>query len=35
MPYFAERAALNRRVNVRLFPSVAAAEAWLSEEAVA
>jgi hypothetical protein len=31
MPYFAERAALNRGVNVRLFQSVAAAAQWLSE----
>lgn len=29
MPYFAETVAVNRGVNVRLFPSLAAAEKWL------
>jgi hypothetical protein len=32
MPYFAETVALNRGVNVRLFPNVAAAARWLSDE---
>ena len=31
-PRFAETVAKNRGVNVRLFPDVAAADAWLSEE---
>jgi hypothetical protein len=31
-PRFAETVAQNRGVNVRLFPDVAAAEAWLAEE---
>jgi hypothetical protein len=30
MPYFAETVARNRGVNVRTFPSVEAAAAWLS-----
>jgi len=29
MPHFAETVAVNRGVNVRLFPSLAAAEKWL------
>ena len=32
MPYFAEQAAINRGVNVRLFQSVDAAAAWLSDK---
>jgi len=32
--YFAETVAMNRGVNVRLFPSVAQAEGWLSEPAL-
>jgi hypothetical protein len=32
MPYFAERVAINRGVNVRLFQSVAAAADWLTDE---
>ena len=31
MPYFAETMAANRGVNVRLFPSVAAAIQWLTQ----
>jgi hypothetical protein len=33
MPYFAEQAAINRGVNVRLFQSLGAAAHWLSGEA--
>jgi hypothetical protein len=32
LPYFAETVAVNRGVNVRLFPNVDAAEQWLAEE---
>jgi hypothetical protein len=32
MPHFAETVARNRGVNVRLFPNVAEAERWLSDE---
>ena len=32
MPYFAETVAMNRGVNVRLFPNLAAAEEWLSDQ---
>ena len=30
--YFAETVAMNRGVNVRLFPSVALAEGWLTQD---
>ena len=32
LPYFAETVAINRGLNVRLFPDVDAAEQWLAEE---